>query len=68
MRVLPEALALRLTPDVNAAVLSRSVRGDVVRRLSVPAQGAWLPVQVGSGAGGKRGWMLAQWLVPMNTP
>lgn len=68
MRVLPEALALRLTPDVNAAVLSRSVRGDVVRRLSMPAQGAWLPVQVGSGASGKRGWMLAQWLVPMNTP
>ncbi|MEO6276376.1 hypothetical protein [Roseateles sp.] len=46
----------------------RAQRGDVVRRLSLPPQGAWLPVQIGAGATGKRGWVLAQWLVPLNMP
>lgn len=68
MRVQSEALALRLTPDVNAAVVWRAQRGDVVRRLSLPPQGAWLPVQIGAGPTGKRGWVLAQWLVPLNMP
>lgn len=68
MRVQSEALALRLTPDVNAAVVWRAQRGDLLRRLNLPPQGAWLPVQVGAGLSGRRGWVLAQWLVPLNMP
>ncbi|RZL40550.1 MAG: hypothetical protein EOP35_00505 [Rubrivivax sp.] len=68
MRVQSEALALRVTPDVNAAVVWRAQRGDVVRRLNLPPQGAWLPVQIGAGPTGKRGWVMAQWLVPLNMP
>ncbi|HEY9106868.1 MAG TPA: pilus assembly protein N-terminal domain-containing protein [Roseateles sp.] len=68
MRVQSEALALRITPDVNATVVWRAQRGDVVRRLNLPPQGAWLPVQIGAGPTGKRGWVLAQWLVPLNMP
>lgn len=68
MRVQSEALALRITPDVNATVVWRAQRGDVVRRLNLPPQGAWLPVQIGAGPTGRRGWVLAQWLVPLNMP
>ena len=68
MRVQSEALPLRVTPEVNAAVVWRAQRGDVVRRLSLPPQGAWVPVQIGAGPTGKRGWVLAQWLVPLNMP
>jgi pilus assembly protein CpaC len=68
LRVQSEALALRQAPDVNAGVVWRAQLGDLVRRLSLPPQGAWLPVQIGAGPTGKRGWVLAQWLVPLNMP
>ncbi len=60
-----EKLALRLTPDVNAGVLTRAYRGDQVQALDLPAQGAWMAVQLQQGQVLQRGWVLSQWLLPV---
>lgn len=60
-----EKLALRLTPDVNAGVLTRAYRGEQVQALDLPAQGAWMAVQLQQGQVLQRGWVLSQWLLPV---
>lgn len=68
MRVTGEAQALRQAPQAQAGVVTRLSQGDMVRALKLPPQGAWQAVQVRTGPGALRGWLPAQWLVPMTTP
>ncbi|WP_263563967.1 pilus assembly protein N-terminal domain-containing protein [Paucibacter sp. DJ1R-11] len=71
-RVQADKLALRLTPDVNAGVLTRAYRGERVQGLDLPPQGAWVAVQLEqAGPQGQvvqRGWVLSQWLLPELAP
>jgi pilus assembly protein CpaC len=59
-RVNLNRLALRVTPDINAAVIQKLASGTVVEALPRAPRGHWIAVQVD----GKRGWVAAQWLVP----
>ncbi|MEN6587877.1 MAG: pilus assembly protein N-terminal domain-containing protein [Sulfuricella sp.] len=59
-RVNLERLALRVAPDINAAVIQKLASGAVVDALPQAPTGRWMAVQ----ADGKRGWVAAQWLVP----
>ncbi|MDB5796838.1 MAG: ral secretion pathway protein [Paucimonas sp.] len=59
-RVNLDGLALRVTPDINAALVERLPRNTIVEALPEPPQAYWLPVQ----ANGRRGWTARQWLVP----
>ena len=59
-RVNLNRLALRVTPDINAAVIQKLASGSVVEALPRSPRGHWMAVQ----ADGKRGWVAAQWLVP----
>jgi pilus assembly protein CpaC len=61
-RVGLDRLALRVTPDVNAAVVTNLAAGDIVTALAQPARGHWIAVD----AGGKRGWTASQWLHPVS--
>jgi pilus assembly protein CpaC len=56
-----QRLALRVTPDVNAPVVTNLAEGQVVVGLAQSAQGYWTAVE----AGGKRGWAASQWLHPI---
>jgi pilus assembly protein CpaC len=60
-RVTMQRLALRVTPDVNAPVVTNLAEGQVVVGLAQSAQGYWTAVE----AGGKRGWAASQWLHPI---
>jgi pilus assembly protein CpaC len=60
-RVTLDRLALRVTPDVNAAVVANLGAGEIVTALAQPARGHWIAVD----AGGKRGWAASQWLHPL---
>ncbi|HLO94661.1 MAG TPA: pilus assembly protein N-terminal domain-containing protein [Burkholderiaceae bacterium] len=68
MRVTGEAQALRQAPQAQAGIVTRLTKGEMVRALKLAPQGAWVAVQVRSGSAAMRGWLPAQWLVPMNTP
>lgn len=68
MRVTGEAQALRQAPQNQAGVVTRLSKGDMVHALKLPPQGAWQAVQVRTGPGAMRGWLPAQWLVPMTAP
>jgi len=46
-------------------VLTRAYRGDQVQALDLPAQGAWMAVQLQQGQVLQRGWVLSQWLLPV---
>lgn len=59
-RVNLNRLALRVTPDINAAVIRKLASGSVVEALPRSPRGHWMAVQ----ADGQRGWVAAQWLVP----
>lgn len=59
-RVNLNRLALRVTPDTNAAVIQKLASGSVVEALPQAPTDHWMAVQVD----GKRGWVAAQWLVP----
>lgn len=59
-RVNLNRLALRVTPDINAAVIQKLASGTVVEALPRSPRGHWIAVQ----ADGQRGWVAAQWLVP----
>lgn len=61
LRVTLPQLAMRVAPDVNAPLVARLREGAVVEALPQPPQGYWQPVL----ANGKRGWVPAQWLVPV---
>jgi pilus assembly protein CpaC len=54
-------LAVRVSPDINAAVVATLAEGDVVEALPIPNRQYWMAVQVN----GKRGWTAAQWLHPV---
>lgn len=58
-RVALDRLALRVTPDINAAAVAHLPYGMRVERLPQPGRAHWSPVQ----AGDKRGWVASQWLV-----
>jgi pilus assembly protein CpaC len=60
-RVTLDRLALRVIPDVNAAVVANLSAGEIVTALAQPARGHWVAVE----AGGKRGWAASQWLHPV---
>jgi pilus assembly protein CpaC len=60
-RVMLPELAMRVTPDINAPVVQRLSKGDLVRRLPEPARGYWIPVE----AHGRKGWVAGQWLDPL---
>jgi pilus assembly protein CpaC len=60
-RVAMQRLALRVTPDINAPVVTNLAEGQVVVGLAQPAQGYWTAVE----ADGKRGWAASQWLHPV---
>jgi pilus assembly protein CpaC len=64
-RVEAQRLALRLAPDVNAGAVVTLLHGDVVSAITGAEQGHWLGVQTGSGDSAKRGWVPAQWLLPL---
>ncbi|MBC7699454.1 pilus assembly protein N-terminal domain-containing protein [Aquabacterium sp.] len=57
-RVALPKLAMRVAPDVNAAILQQIPEGTMVETSEASARGGWLPVD----AGGKHGWVAAQWL------
>jgi pilus assembly protein CpaC len=59
--VVPDSLAMRVTPDVNAPAMATLARGDLVLSLALPARGGWTAVQ----AAGRRGWVSSQWLQPV---
>ena len=59
-RVNLNRLALRVTPDINAAVIQKLASGTVVEARPRALRGHWIAVQVD----GKRGWVASQWLVP----
>lgn len=59
-RVVLEALALRVAPDINAQVLQRLARGSLVEVLPQAPQAQFSAVQVD----GRRGWIESQWLFP----
>ncbi len=60
-RVTLKRLALRVTPDVNAAVVKSLDEGQFVEAISTSPQGNWMAVQID----GKRGWVASQWLDPV---
>ncbi len=59
-RVAFDGLALRVAPDINAALLQRLPFNSVVEALPQPLRFGWAAVQVGD----RRGWAQAQWLAP----
>lgn len=59
-RVLLDGLAMRVAPDVNALTVMKLGNGRVVEGLPEQNQGHWTAVE----AGGKRGWVATQWLLP----
>lgn len=59
--ILAKKLALRITPDVNAAALRNVVAQQVVRGLDIEARGAWTAIDVD----GIRGWVSTEWLQPV---
>jgi len=64
LRVTAERLALRVTPDINAPVLSQLRAGTVVQAQPQAQRGRWSAVQ----AGELRGWAASHWLVPDDKP
>lgn len=57
-RVMLPQLAMRITPDMNAAIVQQIPEGTLVATSDEQARGGWLPVEFG----GKHGWVAAQWL------
>ncbi|MBK4733734.1 pilus assembly protein N-terminal domain-containing protein [Noviherbaspirillum pedocola] len=60
MRVTLDRLALRVAPDINAAVLRKLQAGTIVRLLPQAQRGYWSAVEID----GRRGWVATQWLAP----
>ena len=60
-RVLLDGLALRVGPDINAMTVVQLNDGSIVEALPESNQGYWIAVQIA----GKRGWVPAQWLLPL---
>ena len=64
-RVQLAGLALRQTPDINAGIVSRCHAGELVTALPQDAHAGWVSVESGAGADAKRGWVAAEWLIPV---
>lgn len=60
-RVLLNGLVMRVSPDVNALVVQKLEKNDVVESAAQPLQGTWIEVT----NNGKRGWVASQWLKPV---
>lgn len=60
-RVKAEYLSLRVSPDLNAAIVARLPGGTLLEALPQPNKGNWLPVQ----SGARRGWVDAAWIEPV---
>ena len=63
-KVARNGLALRITPDVNAEVVTRPAAGAVALALPHLPRGGWTAVQIGEGATAQRGCIASQWLAP----
>jgi pilus assembly protein CpaC len=59
-RVLLPRLALRVAPDINAAIVTHLAGGQNVKALEQPPRRQW----IGIDADGVRGWVPSQWLEP----
>lgn len=62
-RVMLNKLALRVAPDMNAAVVQSLAEGQMVQALAVAPRNYWMAVQIG----GQRGWVASQWLSPVTS-
>lgn len=60
VRVAKGGTELRITPDINAEVVSRVVEGETLSVLPHPSRGVWTAVQLGDGDSAKRGWVISQ--------
>ncbi|HEX6703994.1 MAG TPA: pilus assembly protein N-terminal domain-containing protein [Albitalea sp.] len=67
-RVGLDGLALRISPDPRGAVLLKLPAGDIVTALPRAAQGPWTAVQAMDGDMARRGWVAAEWLLPLEAP
>lgn len=63
-RVTLSGLALRVAPDMNAAVILQMREGTVVTALAQPQRGAWTAVQWTDGTAHRTGWVSSQWIEP----
>ena len=54
-------LALRVSPDINALIVTMLAEGQMLEALPQPLRGNWMAVQVD----GKRGWVAAQEVKPV---
>ena len=64
-RIAMDGLAVHITPDMNAEVVTRLLRGDTVAALDQSPRGGWTAIQFGDGDTSPRGWVASQWLVPV---
>lgn len=64
-RVQSAGLAMHSFADAQSAVQIRLPQGALLWALPHEAQGTWLPVQYGSGAQSRQGWVQAQGLLPL---
>jgi hypothetical protein len=64
-RVELSGLVIRLTPDINAAIVFRCKRGDLLTGLPQATQGGWTAVQIRHGDQVRRGWVATEWLTPI---
>lgn len=63
-RVTLNGLALRVAPDMNAAVVLQMREGTPVTALPQPQRGAWTAVQWSDGNVRRNGWVSSQWIAP----
>jgi pilus assembly protein CpaC len=66
-RVQAQRLALRITPDVNAGVITTLSHGELVRAIPGASSGSWVAVSAGADDG-RWGWVPHQWLTPLAAP
>ena len=62
-RVLLDGLAMRVPPNINATAVMQLDRGAELEGLPESPQGVWTAVQIGE----RRGWVPAQWLLPLDS-
>jgi pilus assembly protein CpaC len=63
-RVQAQRLALRLTPDVNAGVITTLAHGELVHAVGGTSRGSWVAVSTGAD-NARWGWVPSQWLTPL---
>jgi hypothetical protein len=64
-RVQVEQLPLRVAPDANAGSLLLLAKDETLYAGNQPQQGSWLAVAVVRNGAVQRGWVPAQWVLPL---